>query len=239
MKSFINRILNRNLASDRIVNVASYVRDEWIKQKAKMIDSGSRVLDAGAGQCPYRHLFSHCDYKAQDFAQYKGSETESWQYKDLDYVSDITNIPVADNSFDVVICTEVLEHLPRPIEALKELSRVLDHGGRLLLTAPLSSGIHQTPYFFYGGYSPQFYSKFLSENGLEIKEIKPICGLMKHVAQEIYRAGQVLDSRSHRKMSAVVKYILMCWLPVFLAKLDDEVFVEEFTIGYMVEAQKK
>ena len=235
-------ILNRWLAPDEFVNVAVHIRDAWIAAKAKTVKSGSRLLDAGAGQSPYRYLFSHCDYKTQDFAQYQGTtsgtQVETWQYSSLDYVSDITAIPVPDGSFDVVLCTEVLEHVPRPIEALQELARVLAPGGRLLLTAPLSSGLHQQPFHYYGGFSPHFYNKFLSEFGLEIIEITPVGGLMKHVGQEIYRVGLVLEKNAPGKLSALMKYILMCFLPRFLAKLDDAVFVEEFTVGYLVEARK-
>jgi SAM-dependent methyltransferase len=47
---------------------------------------------------------------------------------------DITAAPFDDASFDLVVCTEVLEHLPEPRAALRELARV--SGGHLLLTVP-------------------------------------------------------------------------------------------------------
>ena len=47
---------------------------------------------------------------------------------------DITAAPFPDGSFDLVVCTEVLEHLPDPAAALRELARVC--GGHLLLTVP-------------------------------------------------------------------------------------------------------
>ena len=61
---------------------------------------------------------------------------------------------------------------------------------------------------------------------------------MKHVAQEVSRVGRVLEERAPEKLSILLKYALMCWLPKLLAKIDEEVFVEEFTVGYMVEAKK-
>ncbi len=82
-------------------------------------------------------------------------------YAAIDYVCDITQIPVEPATFDVVLCTEVLEHHPEPINVVAELARVLKPGGVLLLTAPLGSGIHQEPYHFYGGYTPFWYRRFL------------------------------------------------------------------------------
>jgi len=239
----LDRWINKLCAADEVVNFNARTRNEWVAYKASKIKQSVRVLDAGAGECQYAPYFRHCDYKTQDFSQYSGTKSgilaEEWKYGKIDYVCDISNIPVPDASFDVVLCTEVLEHVPKPIEVIEELARVLAPNGTLLLTAPLSSAIHQQPYHFYGGYSPFFYKKFLPEFGLDIKEIKPVGGLMKHVAQEVSRAGRVLEELAPDKRSLMLKYILTCWLPKVLAKLDDEVFIEEFTVGYLIEAQKR
>ncbi|MBA4389465.1 MAG: SAM-dependent methyltransferase [Syntrophus sp. (in: bacteria)] len=239
----LNKLLNKLRAPDEVVNFNARTRNAWVADKASKLKQGVKVLDAGAGECQYAPLFRHCDYKTQDFSQYAGTPsgilTEGWKYGKIDYVCDILSIPVPDESFDVVLCTEVLEHVPRPIETIKELSRVLAGGGTLLLTAPLSSAIHQQPYHYYGGYSPFFYKKFLPEFGLDITEIKPIGGLMKHVAQELSRVGRVLEERAPIKLSLFLRYALMCRIPKYLAKIDDEIFVEEFTVGYMIEAKKR
>ena len=243
----LNRLLkmwlDRFQPSDDVINVAAHIRDPWVAAKATGLPPGTRVLDAGAGQCQYRHLFSHCDYKTQDFAQYKGTssgpQAETWKYGRIDYVSDITRIPVPDGAFDAVLCTEVIEHTPRPIEVLQELARVLAPGGKLLLTAPLSSGLHQQPYHYYGGFTPNFFRKFLAEFGLDIVDMLPTGGLMKHVAQEVHRAGRMIEERTARKLSIWEKYIFMCWLPKYFAGRDKDLFLEEFTIAYLVEAVKR
>jgi len=52
--------------------------------------------------------------------------------------------PYADNFFDLVVCSEVLEHLPRsPLPALKEMYRVAKRSGHVLITTPnISGSIH-------------------------------------------------------------------------------------------------
>lgn len=233
---------SRAALMDDVANFSAHVRDAWVAQMAASLRPGSRVLDAGAGECRYRKYFDHCEYNAQDFAQYQGTTTgvlvEKWSYGHLDYVCDITSIPVEDGSFDAVLCTEVLEHVPRPIATIRELSRVLATGGRLFLTAPLGSGLHQQPHHFYGGYTPHFYREFLVESGLEIRELKPIGGLMRNVAQETYRAGRVLVEKSPNELPTFIRFLLIDWLPRYLVKCDGVIAVEEFTLGYLVKAIK-
>lgn len=233
---------SRAALMDDAANFSAQVRDAWVAQMAASLRPGSRVLDAGAGECRYQKYFAHCAYKTQDFAQYQGTTTgvlvEKWSYGKLDYVCDITSIPVEDGSFDAVLCTEVLEHVPRPIATIRELSRVLATGGRLFLTAPLGSGLHQQPHHFYGGYTPHFYRRFLVESGLEICELKPIGGLMRNVAQETYRVGRVLAEKSPDELPTFVRFLLIDWLPRYLVKCDGVIPVEEFTLGYLVEAIK-
>ena len=45
--------------------------------------------------------------------------------KKCDIISDITNIPLKDQSIEHILCSEVFEHLPNPVLALKELSRII------------------------------------------------------------------------------------------------------------------
>lgn len=246
--SIIRRLLNYpiGVASekdniDELINFSAYWRERWLASKALKVPAGTKVLDAGAGQCQYKSLFAHAQYHAQDFAQYKGTAEglaqEAWNYPKLDYVCDITQIPVEDDQFDFVVCTEVLEHVPDPISALRELCRVTREGGRLFISAPLGSGMHQEPYHFYGGFSPYFYRKYLAEFGFEVIEIKPVGGLLRHVAQEVHRAARTLSSRGE-VMTPERNYVMTDWLPRFLSELDDDYFIEQFTVEFLVEARK-
>src|SRR5262245_22280792 len=112
-------------------------RDRWVAAQAVEVPAGSRVIDVGAGSAPYRSVFRHCEYKTQDFKQLEDAQLRDGQYAVIDFVCDAKSIPVPNGSFDVVLCTEMLEHHPEPIAVVRELSRILAPGGRLLLTAPL------------------------------------------------------------------------------------------------------
>lgn len=57
---------------------------------------------------------------------------------------DITNIESEDNSFDVIICNHVLEHIPNDLKAMQEIFRVLKPGGWAILQVPISLSLIET-----------------------------------------------------------------------------------------------
>lgn len=238
-------ILSRNngqIPLDEIHDFNQRTRDRWVQAKARGVPAGSRVLDVGAGTCPYRSFFTHCEYKTQDFKKYKGiKKNNTIEYGHIDYVSDICNIAVPNNSFDVILCTEVLEHVPEPIKALGEMVRIVRPGGRLLITAPLGSGLHQLPYHYYGGLSPEWYNHFLKNFGCELIEITPNGGFFKLLAQECTRVAWTLPQHQHLhgKNVEFIRQLFGEWLPRYLFALDEKCFIYQFTVGYHVEAIKK
>jgi ubiquinone/menaquinone biosynthesis C-methylase UbiE len=224
-------------------------RDRWIAEQAAKLPGGSKVLDIGAGSAPYRALFAHCDYKTQDLAQLRDDQLRHGGYAPIDIVSEASTIPVPEASFDAIICTEVLEHVPEPIAVVREFGRIVAPGGRLILTAPLGSGIHQEPYHFYGGYTPYWYRRFLNEAGFDSIVIIANTGTLRHVAQETIR---FVDMTRPFTLKAPW-YVQLLWLPSWLllapilalvvplaAKLLDRFDKEQrFTVGYHVTAVRR
>ncbi len=232
-----------------IFNFNQEVIDEFILGTVrKEITPGSKILDAGAGPVRYKKYFTDCTYLTQDFQSNKDLHKDPddlLQYGGIDYVSDITDIPVENNSFDAVICTEVLEHIPRPDMAIKEFSRILKSGGALYITTPLGSGVHQAPYHFYGGFSPFWYHFNLGKNGFKDITITSKRGFFALYALETIRACMYLvksKKLTHRAMLPLT-FLAMVFLPPVLfhldaAQLDTIDPTKEFTIGYLVKATK-
>lgn len=172
-------------------------RDAWLTATLAEIPAGGVLLDAGAGEGKYRSLCSHLTYVSQDFAQYDGQgdgaalQTGQWDQSQLDIVSDIVSIPRPDASFDAILCVEVLEHLPRPAEALAELARLLKPGGVLVLTAPFCALTHFAPHFYQTGYSKYFYRYWLEALGFTIEKLDTNGNYFEYLAQEVRRVPSV------------------------------------------------
>ena len=236
---------------ERIFGYNRMRRGEWVVKQANKIPNGAKVLDVGAGGCPHREKFNHCEYFTQDFVQLSDLQIQTQEgYGKIDFVSDILDIPVPDNSYDVILCTEVIEHIPNPILAIKEFSRILKPSGTLLITAPLQSGLHQEPYHFYGGYTKYWYQKFLTENNftkLNIESNGSLHTTYFALGSTIFKSFlEVLadDTSLHLKLVAFISLII--FTPIFLILnpifcfLWESVYKQKgFTAGYHVSAEKQ
>jgi SAM-dependent methyltransferase len=180
-------------------------RERWIEDTLHSIPANSRILDAGAGTQRYRKFCKHLDYASQDFGKYNGQgdfvgmQTGEFDYGEIDIVSDITAIPEPDLSFDAIMCIEVLEHLPDPVLAIKEFSRLIKPKGHLILTAPFCSLTHFSPYHFCTGFSAHWYKEHLPTYGLKIINITPNGNFFEYIAQEIDRIPSVSKRYSKDK----------------------------------------
>jgi SAM-dependent methyltransferase len=82
------------------------------------------VLDLGCGQKPYKSFFVHPQL-------YIGVDLRS---KSADVIARAENLPFRNSCFDVVLCTQVLEHVEEPKKVLEEIKQVLRIKGLLILS---------------------------------------------------------------------------------------------------------
>lgn len=162
-----------------------YVTD-FVKRIAQGLPPGTLLLDAGAGECIYKKYFTHCSYKSVDM----GIGEANWNYSNLDVIAPLNKLPFKDETFDAVLCTQVLEHLSNPAECLKSMYRVLKPRGRLILTVPMSQSEHQTPhdFFRYTSYGLRY---LCSEAGFQEIEVTALGGMFVRWAYEFPRAISV------------------------------------------------
>ena len=108
---------------------------DWLQAEGKRA-SGKRVLDVGCGVKPYLPYFSGA-------TSYVGVDVQDNPNADLHGA--IEALPVDDGSFDVVLATQVLEHVDDPSAAVRELHRVTAPGGRVLASTHGVMVFHPNP----------------------------------------------------------------------------------------------
>lgn len=133
--------------------------------------AGGDCLDCGAGLSPYDAVLAS---KADDVTVVD-IEDRSGR---VDVLADIQDMPhIGDETFDTVLCTQVLEHVPHPRRAMGELARVLAPGGSLIASVPHLSAIHEAPNDFYR-YTEFGLRSLAEEAGLEVVELTPTGGII-------------------------------------------------------------
>lgn len=166
---YIYRITGNNTWLERcddIQETTTNMFDKYIRQLAEKDskDRGLLNIDIGGGLYPYR------DYKTVDIR------------KNADYVADLNEgIPLPDNSCGVVNAHHVLEHLKDPIKSMREIHRVLAHGGYAFIEVPSTEGkgafqdpTHVTFWndnsFLY--YTDKNYAEFIDNDDITFSEFK-------------------------------------------------------------------
>ena len=109
----------------------------WLEHQAHQAGESYRVLDVGCGPKPYYPFF------AERASEYVGVDVVPHAAADL--VGRIEELPVEDGAFDLVLCTQVLEHCDDPVRAVSELRRVTAPGGRVLASTHGVQVYHPSP----------------------------------------------------------------------------------------------
>ncbi|MCK4730631.1 MAG: class I SAM-dependent methyltransferase [Candidatus Aenigmarchaeota archaeon] len=195
-----------------------------------------RLLDMGCGNKSYESIFP-------DVVKHIGvdlpiSESANKLEKQADVYGSVLELPFNPNSFDTVLSTQVLEHVPEPKRMLKEAYRVLKREGYLILTAPMTWGLHEIPndYYRYTKYG----LKYLAESvGFEIVYIKARCGFWGAIGQRISSWVYYFRGTPKSIIGEGIKRILCGMVQAFYFSLDKISKDEGETLGYIMVAKKR
>jgi SAM-dependent methyltransferase len=178
------------------------------------------LLDVGSGADPYRRCFQHVRRKVNcDYSAMRGP---------VAFISSAVHLPVLDASFDSILCTEVLEHVPDPMATWREFHRVLRPGGRVLLSTPMYWPPHELPFDFYR-YPEHGLRWLVAQGGFEVEAIFPRGGVWALWGQvTLHVMPQYFRFRWQRRL----------WNRMMLG-LDAWRGNAQITLGWTVLARKK
>jgi SAM-dependent methyltransferase len=153
---------------------------EWVIQReiaaqtrSAIADAAGRLLDVGCGERPFE-----C-YRPPAVTAWTGLDVPENAGADVHGYAE--SMPIADDSFDFVLCTEVLEHVSEPAQVIKEVARVVRPGGHVFLTTPLYWPLHEEPYDFFR-FTPHGLRHLFEKAGLEIVRMDPMATGFRVVA---------------------------------------------------------
>ena len=160
---------------------------EWLRQEGRSAE-GKRVLDVGCGLKPYYPFFATA-------AEYVGLDDAQNQYADVHGVAE--RMPVPDGSFDIVLCTQVLEHVDDPVAAVRELHRVTAPGGRVLASTHGVMVFHPNPVDHWRWTHTGLELLFARNGSWAALDVEPGAGTTAAIAMLTSRFVHLLAKRAH------------------------------------------
>jgi ubiquinone/menaquinone biosynthesis C-methylase UbiE len=214
-----------------------HVGDRALKKALDRVFAQGRrglLLDIGCGLKPYANL------TRGRVARHIGVDHPASLHGNtaVDVGSNAYQLPFRDDTFDVVLCSSVLEHLEEPEAALREAARVLGPGGQAVYVTPFMWHIHEEPRDFYR-YSRYGLHHLFGKGGFEHIEVIPLSGFW-------VTFGQLFVHQLYRLQRGPMR-----WVPVIpvaglaiqvfalvLDKLDRAPGSRKWTWAYLTVARK-
>lgn len=151
------------------------IYDALIRHRSRLT---GELLDVGCGQSPYRAML--CEDGT--VTRYIGMDLPGTKYGDSEVAWDGRTMPLADESVDSALVTEVLEHCPDPTAVMREARRVLRPAGSAVVTVPFLWPIHDAPYDEHR-YTPFALKRILEDAGFVTVTIESLGGWHASMAQ--------------------------------------------------------
>ena len=203
-------------------------------------DEALSILDYGCGGSPYRALFPNSDYRRADFVN----------MSDLDYViGNDSRIDEAEARFDLVLSTQVAEHVSQPAGYFAECERLLKPGGRLICTTHGTYPDHGCPYDFQR-WTADGLARDVAAAGLQVERVLKLTTNGRALMYLIQRFSGWLDSpRGISSAMFRVSRSIMHRSPRFWQSFGDKAFQQnravestveghEFYLGLLIVARK-
>lgn len=216
--------------------MSKYIEKE-IRIFAESIKSPKDILDVGCGLRPYERFFKGCKYIGID-VEASGRDSNN---KIPDKFYDGLHIPFGDNSFDIAICTEVLEHCIDPEKLLSEIYRILKKDGILFFTMPFIWGEHETPYDF-RRYTSFGIKRKIEDAGFEIIQISKITRGIKAI--EVLVSSEITSYKNNPDYKLTlqnrIKEFILKYLWLVVLRLWNSMYnFNRVYINNLVIAKKK
>ncbi len=235
-KTFLPPAWHERLQADRYpINV--FARGKFMP----LLKPGMKLLDAGSGRLPEQLLRGEllatgATLETLDFLPGEG----------VDHVADVADTKLPAESYDAIICMQVLEHVTNPQAVCRELYRLCKPGGHVMVSAPQSAWLHNLPYHFFH-YTNLGMRQILEEAGFEVQAIEAQGGHFTTLALMNHYNCRVLDAVMERRGNPIwyrpIKLAMRLWYGLIKKSvylwLDSVLFWEGNTQGWNALCRKK
>ena len=217
------------VSSRLMVNLLAGWYDNNLRKYAK-----GRLLDLGCGQVPL-----YLAYK--DFVE--DITCVDWDHSfheniHLDYTCDLTKtLPFANGSFDTIILSDVLEHIPNPDLLWNEIYRILAVNGVIIMNVPFFYMLHERPYDYFR-YTEFMLRRFVEASNLDLVLIDCIGGSLEVLADFCAKHLRFIPLIGEC-IALIVQHIVLLFSKTDWGKNLSNISGIAFPFGYFLIAEKK
>jgi SAM-dependent methyltransferase len=227
------------------------LRREAVRKWVRFEEEGF-ILEVGSGLSPMLEVNDRVVYS--DLSLSALGSLKRTRQRGLYIAADAVSLPFKNNSFSTVVCSEVLEHLPDDVAALREIARVMTPNGALILTVP-----HRRFYFanddrfvnHYRRYEINEIEEKLKDAGLETSGIQKVLGPLEKITMItvvffVSSFSRFKRGRAKPVKSALIKTRVIA--PVFkmfnllysvLVRFDARIFPRKLASVILFKAKKR
>ncbi|KKB46610.1 hypothetical protein HMPREF1212_04106 [Parabacteroides sp. HGS0025] len=208
----------------------------------KYICKNNFVFDIGCGNKPFEQYIRSL-LKNDIPAMYIGSDVVQSSDNKVDIICDATNIPASSSSYDIVICTQVIEHIFDHIKVFKEANRLLKPGGFFIVSSNFVWEMHEVPYDYYR-FTRYGFRALLEKSGFDIVEEIANGGKWAVLGQLLLQICWI----KHNPTSALFKRKFFTLLRRSMSLLCNNLFLfldnkhkdsSKYTLNYIFVGKKK
>lgn len=191
------------------------------------------TLDLGCGKVPFYETYARfvSSSTCVDWAQSAHGSIHVDQFLDLSQP-----MPIGSCSFDTIISSDVIEHLPDPALAFREAARLLKPNGKLILNTPFLYMLHEVPHDYFR--LTRFSLARLTEDaGMEVLELYELGGIIESWGNLTAKATYpmpVLGPLISRAMQWTARKASRTQVGILINEKSDG----RFALGYLLVAKK-
>ena len=191
------------------------------------------LLDLGCGKVPlyvaYKNYIADCTCVDWE------NTLHANQY--IDYTCDLNNkLPFDDDSFDTIILSDVLEHIPEPGNLYAEMYRVLRNKGKLIMNVPFFYWIHESPYDFHR-YTSFELERITKTAGFNLLHLEAIGGspevLTDIIVKHVHKVPLIGNT-----IAALFQSATKFFVNTSIGKKLSRRTSKQFPLGYFLVAQR-
>lgn len=193
--------------------------------------ASGRLIDLGCGDMPFRDLILDQVISYDSIDRFPRTP-------EVTFVGDIQDMSlIANGCYDTAICLEVLEHVPDPLRAVREVFRILKPSGIFIVSVPHLSRLHDEPYDYYR-FTRHGLKYILESGGFEILRLDARGGIVSFLGHQF--STIVLGIVWQVPILKNIAWFLNSWLVTRVAYTFDKVFYTRdiLPLGYCAVARK-